>query len=74
VRKTLGPPDITIPRRLTMLRGVLYEVWDALLADRQAWMPKFEMAVRILKRAASGERDPVRLKAAAMLVAIQWTF
>jgi hypothetical protein len=62
------------PETLTMLRGVLDEVWDALPAGRQARMPKFEMAVRILKRAASGERDPVRLKAAAMLVAILWTF
>ncbi len=62
------------PETLTMLRGVLDEVWEALPADRQARMPKSEMAERILKRAADGERDPARLKAAAMLVAIQWTF
>jgi hypothetical protein len=62
------------PETLTMLRGVLDEVWDALPNDRQARMPKSEMVERILKRAASGERDPIRLKAAALLVAIQWTF
>jgi hypothetical protein len=62
------------PDTLTMLRGVLDEVWDGLPADRKARMPKSEMAQRILKRAADGERDPVRLKAAALLVAIQWTF
>jgi hypothetical protein len=62
------------PETLTMLRGVLDEVWGALPLDRQARMPKSEMAQRILKRAADGERDPVRLKAAALLVAIHWTF
>jgi hypothetical protein len=62
------------PETLTMLRGVLDDVWGALPSDRQARMPKSEMAQRILKRAADGERDPVRLKAAALLVAIQWTF
>ena len=62
------------PETLTMLRGVLNEVWDALPPDRQARMPKSEMAQRILKRAADGERDRARLKAAALLVAIQWTF
>ena len=62
------------PETLTMLRGVLDEVWDALPADRQARMPKSEMAERILRRAADGERDRARLKAAALLVAVQWTF
>ena len=62
------------PETLTMLRGVLDEVWDGLPPDRQARMPKSEMAQRILKRAADGERDRARLKAAALLVAIQWTF
>ena len=62
------------PETLTMLRGVLDEVWDGLSPDRQARMPKSEMAQRILKRAADGERDRARLKAAALLVAIQWTF
>ena len=57
-----------------MLRGVLDEVWDALPPARQARMPKSEMAERILRRAADGERDRARLKAAALLVAVQWTF
>src|SRR4051812_43655917 len=56
------------PETLAMLRGVLDDVWDGLPADRQVRMPKAEMAKRILKRAADGERDPVRLKAAALLV------
>ena len=62
------------PETLTMLRGVLDEVWDALPPARQARMPKSEMAERILKRAADGERDRAKLKAAALLVAVQWTF
>jgi hypothetical protein len=54
----------------TLTRAVLDEVWDALPIERQTGVTKSAMAERILKRAAAGEREPARLKAAAVLVAV----
>ena len=60
--KTLGNYD---PETLHL--DVLDQVWDSIPPERRADIAKSEMAQRILRRAAEGERDPVRLKAAAII-------
>jgi hypothetical protein len=55
------------PEALTLLRNALDQAWSSLPDERRAKMLKSEMAHRILKRAAEGERDPVRLRAAAVI-------
>ena len=58
-------PAVFDPDVVVMLRRVLNEAWDALPEDRR--VNKSEMAVRLLKRAAAGERDEAKLRAAAMI-------
>jgi hypothetical protein len=53
------------PETLHLLQEVLDQVWDATPPERRAEVAKSEMAQRILRRAAEGERDPVKLRAAA---------
>jgi hypothetical protein len=60
------------PETLNILRGVLDEAWSALPDDRKAYTPKSELAHRILKLAGQGERDPVRLRAAAMIGPVRY--
>jgi hypothetical protein len=55
------------PKTLQFLRKVLDDSWAALPPERRAVTPKSELALRILRRAAAGERDPVRLRAAAVV-------
>jgi hypothetical protein len=55
------------PETLTLLQEVLDQVWNALPVEQRADIAKSEMAQRILRRAAEGERDPVKLRAAAMI-------
>jgi hypothetical protein len=55
------------PETLTFLRKVLDEAWLLLPDDRKAWTRKSDMADRILRRAEKGERDPERLRAAALI-------
>jgi hypothetical protein len=47
---------------LQLLRSVLEEAWQCLRPDEQARATKSLLAERILKLAASGERDPIRLR------------
>lgn len=58
VRNCFDPPTIDI------MRQILDEAW-ASLPDQRA-VDKSTMAKRILECARSGERDPERLKAAAL--------
>ena len=55
------------PETLELLRKALDEAWSSLPNERRAKMLKSEMAFRILKRASEGERDPIRLRAAAVI-------
>jgi hypothetical protein len=55
------------PETLNVLRDALDQAWALLPDERRAVTLKADMAVRILKRAAEGERDPVRLRAAALI-------
>ena len=54
------------PDTLQLLQRVLDEAWDGFSPAQQADHSKLELAERILKRAAEGERDPSRLRAAAL--------
>jgi hypothetical protein len=58
------------PETIVFLRTILEEAWVTLPPARRAQMPKSEMAERILRRAAQGERDPTRLRAAALLAPV----
>jgi hypothetical protein len=57
------------PETLILLRNALDEAWSSLSDERRAKMLKSDMAHRILKRVAEGERDPIRLRAAAVIEA-----
>jgi hypothetical protein len=51
---------------LKLLQSVLEETWSSLRPEEQAQTSKTQIAARILELAASGERDPVRLRDEAM--------
>ena len=54
------------PETLIILRKVLDEAWAALPDGSKSETLKSEMAQHILKQAADGVRDPVRLRASAL--------
>ena len=53
-------------KTVALLRETLDEAWDAIPPEQQAGMLKTTLAERILKSAADGERDPERLRDAAL--------
>jgi hypothetical protein len=55
------------PITLTLLRQVLDDAWNFLPETRRQAFSKLDIASRILDRAAKGERDPVRLRTAALM-------
>jgi hypothetical protein len=58
------------PETLMLLRTALDEAWALLPDYRKSGTQKSEMAQRILKQAAEGVRDPIRLRAAALIGAV----
>ena len=54
------------PETLVLLRKVLDEAWAVLPDGSRSETVKSEMAQHILKQAADGVRDPVRLRASAL--------
>jgi len=50
------------PETVTLLRSVLDAAWNSLSPAQQARTSKSELAHRMLKLAARGERDPARLR------------
>ena len=54
------------PETLIILRNALDEAWALLSEDRRASTLKSDVASRILRSAAEGERDPVRLRSGAL--------
>ena len=58
------------PATLSLLRKVLDEAWTVLPNGSKSEAVKSEMAQRILKQAAVGVRDPVRLRASALVRAV----
>ncbi len=55
------------PETLLVLRNALDDAWALLPDDRKSESQKSLMAQRILKNAAEGVRDPVRLRAYALI-------
>jgi hypothetical protein len=51
---------------VALLRETLDDVWACLQPEQQATMFKTTLAERILSAAAQGERDPARLREAAL--------
>ena len=49
-----------------LLRGVLDDAWERLTFEQRAQTQKSEVALRILRLAQRGERDPMRLRAGAI--------
>jgi hypothetical protein len=58
------------PETLIVLRNVLDEVWATLPDGSKSEALKSERAQHIVKQAADGERDPVRLRASALSNAV----
>jgi hypothetical protein len=57
------------PETLTILRKVLDEAWAALPDGSKSETLKSGMAQHILKQAADGVRDPIRLRTSALAIA-----
>ena len=55
------------PETLSLLRNVLDEAWATLPDGSKSETVKSEMAQHILKQAADGVRDPVRLRASVLV-------
>jgi hypothetical protein len=55
------------PETLKLLQSVLDDAWESLTPEKRARTTKSLVASRILEVAAAGERNPVRLRAAAKL-------
>jgi hypothetical protein len=53
---------------VTLLRNVLDDAWEGLTFEQRAQTQKSDVALRILRLARRGERDPMRLRAGAMRV------
>jgi hypothetical protein len=54
------------PDTLVLLRAALDEAWELLPAHRKSEVQKSALAQRILTRASEGERDPIKLRTAAL--------
>ncbi|MGA7023225.1 MAG: hypothetical protein WB036_10605 [Pseudolabrys sp.] len=54
------------PETINLLRSVLDEAWESLRPEQQAQRSKSLLATIILKMAATGERDPIRLRTHAV--------
>jgi len=57
--------DVPTPETLKFLQTVLEETWESLRPEERARTSKTQVAAHILRAAATGERDPVRLRAEA---------
>ena len=55
------------PETVELLKECLETAWSRLEPPQQARTSKIALAERILKAAASGERDPIRLQARALI-------
>jgi hypothetical protein len=59
------------PDTLALLRTALDEAWELLPDHRKSEVQKSALAQRILSRASEGERDPVKLRTAALIVPVK---
>jgi hypothetical protein len=54
------------PETVNLLRDVLDEAWKRLSPEQRARTQKSDVALRILRLAMRGERDPVKLRTSAV--------
>jgi hypothetical protein len=54
------------PETIELLRNILEETWGSLRPEDQAQSSRSLIAERIIKMAATGERDPIRLRTRAL--------
>ena len=54
------------PKTVSLLRETLDDAWDCLRPEQRAMTSRTLLAVGILKSAAQGERNPGRLRDAAL--------
>jgi hypothetical protein len=54
------------PETIELLRGVFDDAWMSLRPEEQAYGSRSLLAAIILKLAATGERDPIRLRTRAL--------
>ena len=57
--------NLPTPETLKLLQSVLEETWEFLRPEERARTNKTQVAAHILQMAATGERDPVRLRVEA---------
>ena len=55
------------PETVSLMRAALDDAFSKLPVALRSGAVKSKLAVRILERAARGERDPIRLRTAALL-------
>ena len=55
------------PETISLLRETLDDAWDCLRPEQRAMTSRTLLAVGILKSAAQGERNPGRLRDAALM-------
>ena len=55
------------PETLNVMRDALDQAWALLPQERKSKFLKVDMADRVLRKAAVGERDPAALRAAALM-------
>lgn len=58
--------DVPTPETLKFLQSVLEQTWESLRPEEKARTSKTQVAAHLLQVAATGERDPVRLRAEAV--------
>jgi len=68
-------PDTKQPAKfdqetVALLRGALEDAWASLRPDQRARMSRSLLVEGILKSAAEGERDPERLRDAALKIGL----
>ena len=56
------------PETVSLLRKTLDDAWARLRPEQRATMSRTLLAERILKSAAKGERNPERLRNAALMI------
>jgi hypothetical protein len=54
------------PETIKLLQNVLDETWESLRPDERARTSKGQIAMRLFDKARAGERDPFRLRIAAI--------
>ena len=58
------------PETIALLKAALDAAWSSLSDQQRAQVPQSLLAERILRSAARGERDPVRLRTSALTAAL----